>query len=137
MTWVRRQIIILSCSIFTLLILLWLFTPAKAFIAGLLLGGLISFYNILYLARRVRMAGQMAVAGGPGLLRGTGMFNRILMVGLSVIITVRFPKVIDYRSLILGLLMYFILLIIMAVLFARREKIKQEGRDDYGNNPKG
>ncbi|GGE28452.1 hypothetical protein GCM10011391_03770 [Pullulanibacillus camelliae] len=133
--WMRRLIIILSSGFLTILILLWLLTPAKSFIAGLLLGGLISFYNLLYLARRIRMAGLVAITGRPG-LRGTGMFNRILMVAFAVILAVRFPEAIDYRSLILGLLLNFVLLIIVAVLFARKEAAMKEGRDGLGNNSK-
>ncbi|GGH84072.1 Na+/proline symporter [Pullulanibacillus pueri] len=134
--WIRRLIIILSSSFIIILILLWLVTPAKAFIAGLLLGGIISLYNLLYLARRIRMAGQVAMTGAPGLLRGTGMFNRILMVLFAILITARFPDWIDYRSLILGLLLNFVLLIIVAVLYARKEATMKEGRDGLGDNSK-
>jgi len=120
--WMCRLIIIFSGGFLTIFILLWLVIPAKSFIAGLLLGGLISFYNLLYLARRIKMASLVAITGRPG-LRGTGMFNRILMVVFAIILVARFPEAIDYRALILGLFLNFVLLIIIALLFMRKRRL--------------
>jgi len=133
--WMRRLIIIFSSGFLTIFILLWLVVPAKSFIAGLLLGGLISFYNLLYLARRIKMASLVAITGRPG-LRGTGMFNRILMVVFAIILVARFPKAIDYRSLILGFFLNFVLLITVAVLFMRKKGAMKRRGDGLGNNAK-
>lgn len=131
LTWFRRLILIFSCCILLVLILLWFLIPAKSLIAGLLLGGCISLYNVLYLARRVRITGQMAMAGTPG-LAGSGVINRLIMIGFAIILAVRFPEAIDYRFLVLGFTMCYILLIIVAIIYARKERTKQEGRDVLG-----
>ncbi|HET7615621.1 MAG TPA: ATP synthase subunit I, partial [Bacillales bacterium] len=82
---VRRLTLILSCSMLAILILLWFVIPAKPFVAGLILGGLISLYNVLSLARRVRVAGQLAAAGSSR-VTGAGLLNRMLMVVFGILL---------------------------------------------------
>jgi ATP synthase protein I len=129
----RRLILILSCWILAVLILLWFITPAKSFVAGFILGGLISLYNVLYLARRVRIVGQFAVAGSRRIV-GTGFVNRILIVVFGIILAYRFPEWIDYRSLVFGLLISYVVMVVVACLYANKENAQQERRDILGNN---
>jgi len=132
-TKVRRLILTISSYVLISLILLWFVIPAKAFIAGLILGGLISFYNTLYLARRVRIAGQSVASGSPR-LAGTGLIHRVLMVAFGILLAYRLPDWIDYRSVPLGLPIGYILLVIAVLIHIKNEEKKRERRVMFGNH---
>ncbi|MCS1352287.1 ATP synthase subunit I [Mechercharimyces sp. CAU 1602] len=130
--WIRRHILRYSGIILTTLVLLWIITPYKPFLAGIILGGLVSLYNVLYLARRIRIIGERVVAGqGPA---GTGLVNRILMIGFSVIMAVRFPEWIDYRSLVLGWPISYILLAVVGYLLVRHDRMDRKEENADGSN---
>ncbi|HET7521805.1 MAG TPA: ATP synthase subunit I [Bacillales bacterium] len=127
----RRLTLILSCTVLAILAVLWFFLPARAVIAGLILGGLISLYNVLYLARRVRMAGQSVIDGHFRLI-GTGLMNRLLMVGLGIMFVYRFPEWIDARFFVFGLLISYVLMVVAACVNTKKGNIKREGRVTLG-----
>ncbi|MFC4619862.1 ATP synthase subunit I [Camelliibacillus cellulosilyticus] len=133
LAWYRRLILILSSCILGIFILLWFFTPAKSLIAGFILGGVISLYNTLYLARRIRIIGLLAMKGFQR-HAGTGLLNRLIMVVFGVIIVYRFPNWFDYRTMIAGLLIGYVLMVITACLHAKKEKAEREGRVMLGNH---
>lgn len=133
LAWYRRLILILSSCILGIFILLWFFTPAKSLIAGFILGGVISLYNTLYLARRIRIIGLLAMKGFQR-HAGTGLLNRLIMVVFGVIIVYRFPNWFDYRTMIAGLLIGYVLMVITACLYAKKEKAEREGRVMLGNH---
>ena len=133
--WMRRQILILGSGLIIALVILWLILPNKSLVAGFILGCAISIYNILYLARKVRMTGEV-IANGTRSVMGTGFFNRILMVAFGVILVVKFPESIDYRSLILGLPVSYILMVFIAVFYTKKDRINREGRDVHGTDSK-
>lgn len=133
LAWMRRQILILSSGVLAVLVILWLIVPTKAFVAGFILGGVISLYNVLYLARRVRVIGQMVVEGSAR-IAGAGLINRILMVVFAAILAYRFPEWIDYRSLILGLPMSYMIMVLVAILYVKKERTLREGRDVLGTD---
>lgn len=125
---VRRLILILSCSVLAGLLLIWLVVPAKPFIMGIIIGGLISLYNVLYLARRVRIAGQLAMTHG---LRsaGSGLTSRIGMIVIGVALAYRFPQWIDFRALVIGLPLSYVLMVVAMCLYIKKEtKMRREGR---------
>lgn len=125
---VRRLILILSCAVLAGLLLIWLFVPAKPFVMGIIIGGLISLYNVLYLARRVRIAGQLTMTHSVR-PTGTGLINRILMIAFGVILAYRFPEWIDYRALVIGLPMSYVLMVVAMCLYINKEtKMRREGR---------
>lgn len=131
--WSRRFILILTSCILLASILLWLIIPAKSLVAGFILGGSISLYNVLYLARRVRMVNEMIIRGSSRRV-GLGFFNRVLMVAFAIILTYRFPEWIDYRTLILGLPLCYIFLVVASWLYVKKEKSLREGRKCFGNH---
>ncbi|WP_077614203.1 ATP synthase subunit I [Caenibacillus caldisaponilyticus] len=131
--WYRRFILILSCAFYGASLLLWLFTPLKSFAAGFILGGLISLYNILYLARRVRIIHEQAAWAVPR-RAGSGFVNRVLMVAFGVILAYRFPEQIDYRGLAPGLALGYILMVIAACRYNKKERLPREGREILGNH---
>lgn len=120
---IRRKVIYLTAGFLTALLIMWLLTPYKAFIAGIILGLLVSLYNVLYLARRVRLAGESTIAAGTKKVQGTGMINRFLMAALAVIVGVKYPQVIDVRTIPLGLPICYILIVLLEFWQVKRESI--------------
>ena len=131
--WSRRFILSLTSCILLISILLWFFIPAKSLVAGFILGGAISLYNVLYLARRVKLAGLLVISGSSR-KAGLGFFNRILMVAFAIILTYRFPEWIDYRTLILGFPLCYAMLVPASWLYVKKEKTQREGRNTLGNH---
>ncbi|WEG13108.1 ATP synthase subunit I [Pullulanibacillus sp. KACC 23026] len=131
----RRLVLILTSFIFLVSILLWYLTPAKSFVAGFILGGLISLYNVLYLGRRIKLISQLIIAGSHR-RAGLGFLNRILMVVFGAILVYKFPEWLDYRSYVLGLpLCYILLLIATGVTIKKgKEPSSREGRDVLGTD---
>ncbi|MBM7645367.1 multisubunit Na+/H+ antiporter MnhE subunit [Scopulibacillus daqui] len=108
-----RITIILSSCILIFLIFLWFLIPAKSIIAGFIIGGLISFYNVFHMAYRVMLAGKLAASGSQKLV-GLKTLSRIAVVIFGIILACRFPEWIDYRSLLLGLPLGLIVMIVSA-----------------------
>lgn len=106
---IRRHVINLAVGLLIPLLIMWLLTPYKPFIAGAILGILASLYNILHLARRLRITGEVAIATNGKRASGLGVINRYLMVTLAVLIIYKFPQHFDYRTFILGLPVCYIL----------------------------
>lgn len=127
----RRLTLLLSCCVLAVLILLFLIMPAKSFLAGLILGASISLYNVLYLARRARIAGQAAIAGRTA---GSGFLNRVLMVVFGIILIYRFPEQLHYLGYVSGLPISYILIIVAAGINAKKGHTKREGRVVLGNH---
>ncbi|SDW41183.1 ATP synthase I chain [Marininema mesophilum] len=118
----RRRMITLSIIPLFIFLLLWIITPYRPFFAGLALGAGISLCNILYLARRIRIIGEVAAAGSQP-RSGTGLLTRILLVVFGVGLTFRYPEWFDYRSFLLGLPMCYVLLIIVEYWSKGKERL--------------
>ncbi|MFC4077359.1 ATP synthase subunit I [Salinithrix halophila] len=98
----RRPVVTLMGVFLTSLLLLWLLTPQKTFFAGLFLGGLVSLYNILNVARK--LTALEAHAFGESHKRpGSGMINRFLMAAAPLLFAAAYPQWIDFRAVLLGL----------------------------------
>ncbi|MFD1427232.1 ATP synthase subunit I [Kroppenstedtia sanguinis] len=97
----RRRVVILTACSLALILLLWLILPAKPFFAGMFLGGLVSLYNVLHIARKLRLAGEMALAG-EGSRMGIGLTNRFLVLILPLILGIRYPEQVNVLGIFLG-----------------------------------
>lgn len=117
---IRRRLVNLSAGFLALLLVLWLLTPFQKVVAGVALGLLVSMYNITYMARKVRMAGEVALASGSMRKRGTGMINRYLMVALAIIAAFKYPMYFDARAVVAGLPICYILIILLEILEMRK-----------------
>ncbi|MFC7440067.1 ATP synthase subunit I [Laceyella putida] len=117
---IRRRVVILTAGFLALLLVLWYLTPYKKMVAGTGLGLLVSLYNILYMARKVRLAGEFTVATGSTKQRGTGMINRYLMVALAILVAFKYPMHFDVRTIVVGLPICYILIILLEFWEARR-----------------
>jgi hypothetical protein len=108
---IRRQVLHLAVGLLILLLIIWYLTPSsQTFLAGMILGLLTGLYNILHLARRVRIVGEQVIASkGKKVRSGLGMINRFLLVALAVTIVGLYPQHFDYKGLIAGLPICYIL----------------------------
>lgn len=77
------------------------FSPYPTIFLSLLLGSLISFYNLWLLQRKVRLFGE-GVAEGKSIF-GIGTFSRLAAVGLAVIIAMRFEEYFHISAVAAGL----------------------------------
>ncbi|WP_038111281.1 ATP synthase subunit I [Tuberibacillus calidus] len=134
LTWLRRIILSLTSCILLISILLWFLVPAKSLVAGFILGGAISLYNVLYLARRVQIAGMLVISGSTR-RAGLGFFNRVLMIAFAIILAYRFPQWIDFRTLMLGIPLCYAMLVPASCFYVKKEKMLREGRNMLGNHP--
>lgn len=92
--------IILLIQVF--LFVMWALTSAKPFLAGLILGGMVSLYFFQTLARRIRLMREMTLSGN-GRRVGTGIGFRILMVAVCLIGIARVPEHVNVVGFLLGL----------------------------------
>jgi hypothetical protein len=122
----RRQTAILTCIILALISVLWWTTSWKAFFAGFFLGGVAGLYNALYLIRRLRLIDLQTVEQDMSASSGKqrvnlGLANRFLMAAFPMLLAVRFPEWIDYRSVLLGLPVPYIILITVGLRHTQRQ----------------
>ncbi|SEM79985.1 ATP synthase subunit I [Lihuaxuella thermophila] len=118
---VRRRVVASTAGLLIALLITWLLTPYKDLTAGLILGVCVSLYNVLYMARRVRLAGEFAAQTGSTKARGTGMINRYLMVALAILIAMKYPDWVDVRTVALGVPVCYILLVLLEFWETRRQ----------------
>lgn len=133
--WSRRMIFLISCGIFGLTTIIWFLTAFAPFVAGLMLGEIVSLFNVWYLAHRVKLVGKRIVNQTPR-LGGSGLATRILMVIFAALLAYRFPEWIDIRSYVFALPISYIVMLIVGGLNVKRMKKIQEGRDVIGNHSK-
>lgn len=118
-----RRLLFLSVGLLVILLIIWLLTPYKPFIAGIALGLVTGLYNVLYTARKVRLSTERYIATGGKKAQGTGMINRFLMVTLAVIIAALRPTIFDMRTIALGLPICYILTVLLEFWQVRRESL--------------
>ncbi len=118
---IRRRMVGLTAGLLTVLLITWLLTPYKELALGFILGICVSLYNVLYMARRVRLAGEYAIATGSTKARGTGMINRYLMVALAILIALKNPDWVDVRAVALGVPICYIFLVLLEFWEVRRQ----------------
>lgn len=126
----RRQTAILTCIVLALISVLWWTTPWKAFFAGFFLGGVAGLYNALYLIRRLRRIDQQAIEQAMSTSKrrvNMGLANRFLMAAFPMLLAIRFPEWIDYRSVLLGLPVPYILLIAVGLRYTQRQFFREKG----------
>ncbi|WP_169713645.1 ATP synthase subunit I [Paludifilum halophilum] len=128
-----RRVTLLTSAVLTVILLLWATTPAKPFFAGMFLGGLVSLYNILHIARKLRQVGERMLTG-DGRRSGIGMASRFLMLVLPVALAIRYPEWVDARSIFLGLpIGYAVAVVVEYRRQARGKNIGERGENDGWN----
>lgn len=94
----------------SILVIGWGFTSYKPFFLGMLLGTVISLFNLWLLSRRIERVGQAVVKGEKAY--SLGMMSRFASAGFIVLIALQFPNHLNLIGVIIGLMStYFILFI--------------------------
>jgi ATP synthase protein I len=127
----RRYTLVSALLLLTGCLLVWFFLPYKALLAGVMLGLLVSLYNILQLARRLRIAGEWVMATGGRQGSGLGSLHRYLMVILAVFILYRFPPYFDVLGFMLGLPVCYLLPLVVHFFVADGEREVKKGDGNH------
>lgn len=114
-TMARRQRIWLLI-IMSLITLLTVTMPNKHFFQGLLLGCVISFYNLWFLQRRTNILGESAAKDGKR--KGIGTISRLAAAALGVLLAIRFD--LSVVGFIIGLMIAYPVIVIDFLLFSRK-----------------
>ncbi|CDQ18831.1 ATP synthase subunit I [Halobacillus karajensis] len=93
-----------------LFVLGWGITPWQPIFLGLLLGSVLSFYNLWLMQRKIRKLGEASAENHS--VRGIGTFTRLASGALAVVIALQFEEYFHLISVVLGLMAaYFVILI--------------------------
>lgn len=99
---INRHVTRIILIIQVLLFVMWALTSAKPFLAGLILGGVVSLYFFHTLARRVRLMREVTLSGN-GRRVGTGLGFRMLMVAVCLFGIAQVPEHVNVVGFLLGL----------------------------------
>jgi ATP synthase protein I len=99
-----------------LYVLGWGFTSYKAVFAGLILGTALSLYNLWNLVRKFEQFGQALDEGKIGTV------VRFATAALAVVITISYPKTFHIISVVVGLMTYYVVIIIDLVVQNMRRR---------------
>jgi uncharacterized membrane protein YfhO len=118
---IRLRVILLTAGLLSFFMIMLYLTPYKTFLFGLILGLLLSCYNVLHTAKKLYGIGE-TVSRGERWTRGTGMVTRFLVVALVLYIASRYPHIFDVKAVLFGLPLGYILSV--CAYFQVREQMK-------------
>ncbi|MBM7571284.1 ATP synthase subunit I [Aquibacillus albus] len=95
------------------------FTPYPRIFLGLLLGAVLSFYNLWLMQRKIKQFGQVIVENSP--LKGIGTFSRMATAALAVLIALRFEDYFHMIAVVIGLMTAYIVIMIDFAIFNTRD----------------
>ncbi|WP_205439462.1 ATP synthase subunit I [Halobacillus ihumii] len=94
-----------------LLVLGWGFTPWQPIFLGLLLGSILSFFNLWLMQKKITKLGETS-AKGEKPSRGIGTLTRLATGALAAVIVLQFEEHFHLVSVVLGLMTaYFVIFI--------------------------
>ncbi|AXI10629.1 hypothetical protein CUC15_17535 [Oceanobacillus zhaokaii] len=85
------------------------FTPYSRIFQGLLLGSIVSFYNLWLLQHKTKALGE-AVAESRSVRGGLGTFSRLAAVALTVLIALRFEENFHFIAVVIGIVSSYIIM---------------------------
>ncbi|MFG6147323.1 ATP synthase subunit I [Halobacillus sp. B23F22_1] len=92
------------------LVLGWGLTPWQPVFLGLLLGSILSFYNLWLMQRKIQKLGEFSAKSMS--TKGIGTFTRLASGALAVVIALQFEEYFHLISVVLGLMAaYFVIVI--------------------------
>lgn len=109
----QRKWMLIIVTLFTLLALI---LPNKHFFYGLLLGSVISFYNLWLLQRRTNLLGESAAKDGSR--KGIGTISRLAAAALGVLLAVRYD--LSIVGFIIGLMVAYPVIMIDFILSSKK-----------------
>src|SRR5699024_1274644 len=103
----------LFITIIAIIGIITIFIPEKDFFIGLLIGTIVSFYNLWLLQRRTNILGESAARSGKR--TGLGTISRLAMVALGTLITFHYDASIP--GFIIGLMLVYPVIVVDFLLF--------------------
>jgi len=94
-----------------------LLTPYSKFFLGLLLGIIISFYNLWLLQRKTNLLGEAAEREGKRI--GIGTISRLASAALGVLIAIKYD--LDIIGFIIGLMTSYVVIIVDFIFIADKK----------------
>ncbi|MFC7319351.1 ATP synthase subunit I [Halobacillus campisalis] len=91
-----------------LLVLGWGITPWQPVFLGLLLGSILSFYNLWLMQRKIQKFGESTANNHT--TRGIGTFTRLASGALAVVIALQFEEHFHLISVVLGLMTAYLVI---------------------------
>ncbi len=88
----------------------WGITSYKALFLGLILGTILSIYNLFNMYRKVDRLGEATVKGTKA--RSLGLLTRQAVAGLAVLIALRYPEYFNLLGVVIGLMTTYIIILI-------------------------
>lgn len=116
----QRKYILYLLAIF---VLGWGFTEHQSIFMGLILGTVISLFNLWTMVRRTHKLGE-AVSEGKK-VRSLGTLSRMAAAVCAVLIAVNYPKTFHLISVVIGLMTSYIVIMIDALISFNVRKDKQ------------
>ncbi|ASK62082.1 hypothetical protein CFK37_07860 [Virgibacillus phasianinus] len=95
------------------------FAPYPRIFLGLLLGAIISFYNLWILQKKIYDFGEAVVKKQSA--RGLGTVSRFAAVALAVVIALRFEEYFHVIAVIIGLMTSYIVILIDFMVFKSKD----------------
>ncbi|SDK15205.1 ATP synthase subunit I [Sediminibacillus albus] len=95
------------------------FTPYPRIFLGLLLGTVISFYNLWLMQRKIMQLGQAAVEQRS--TRGIGSFSRLAAAAAAVLIALQFEEYFHIIGVLIGLMTSYVVIMIDFALFRLKD----------------
>jgi len=88
--------------------------PYKQILLGLLLGSIVSVFNIWFLQKRVKRFGE-AIAGGRS-VAGLGTLMRMLTSVMAIAIALKFDQLFHIYATIIGLVSSYLIMLVEAFI---------------------
>ncbi|MFZ3578586.1 ATP synthase subunit I [Virgibacillus sp. DJP39] len=95
------------------------FTPYLRIFLGLLLGSIISFYNLYILQKKIYDFGEAVVKKQS--VKGLGTVSRFAAVALAVIIALQYEDYFSVKAVIIGLMTSYIVIVIDFMVFKSKD----------------
>lgn len=130
---IQQQVVYFTAGILTLLLAIWFIVPYQGIVAGIFLGICVSLYNVLYLAKKVRLIEENAISKKFAKHQGNGQIHRYLMVALAIFLAVKFPAWFNAIAVAAGLPFCNILSVCFGFVVVRRSLSWKERGDSTEN----
>lgn len=117
----HKQLTLFTLSLTGCCTVLYLFTPYKEQMVGVLLGLWISFYNVLFIEKKLRILEERAALSQASRSRGTGMLHRFSIIALAIMLAYKYPYYIDARTVAIGLPLCYLFVFLQQWFEVRRE----------------
>ena len=89
----------------------YLIASWRIYVAGFILGTLISTYNVILTARRTSRIAEQVLGEAKG-FKTSGMLIRFATIAIGVMLVVRFPDIFDLIAFVTGLLLTHIIMVV-------------------------